>query len=465
MSTASENARKAMKSKIERIIRADPRGTKIDASGYTPPDALDADVKTGMRPISKRAYKRGGKVKHFGHADGEAARVRADRKPRKSGGSALSADSLINRDVREANKERDGEKHIGGFKKGGRTGKMDGGSMGAQGMMPAGNNPRVQALMQQMAARGRPGMAPSAGMPPGAGMPIGRKAGGRTEHSDEAMDRKLVKKMVKPSARTGRAGGGNTVGDDYTYVPGEKVQVRPDAEQPDTAALNDWRKRLQTNPDAHKSGGKVRMRADGGETGMEKPIAHHVVDRRTGEVVGRFKNSRAATNMRDRKDIEHGSSRYSRVPVYADDERSERKHGGQACEVTGTRPTGGRMARATGGKAGKAKTNVNIIIASKPDGGMRGAGLPPGVMPPRPPVPVAPPAPMPPQGAMPQGAPPMPMGMPMAPQGGMPPGAMAGAPPPAQMPRKAGGRASYPIDAGAGGGKARLEKIKAYSGG
>jgi hypothetical protein len=36
-----------------------------------------------------------------------------------------------------------------------------------------------------------------------------RMTGGAT-HSDEAADRKLVKKMVKPEARTGRAAGGST---------------------------------------------------------------------------------------------------------------------------------------------------------------------------------------------------------------------------------------------------------------
>jgi len=35
-------------------------------------------------------------------------------------------------------------------------------------------------------------------------------------------------------------------------------------------------------------------------------------------------------------------------------------------------------------------------------------------------------------------------------------------PPPGMMPRKSGGRTTYPIDSGAGGGEARLEKIKAY---
>ena len=50
---------------------------------------------------------------------------------------------------------------------------------------------------------------------------------------------------------------------------------------------------------------------------------------------------------------------------------------------------------------------------------------------------------------------------PMPPQGGMPP--MPPMPPQGMpMQRKAGGRTSYPIDTGAGGANARLEKIDAY---
>jgi hypothetical protein len=69
-----------------------------------------------MRPISRRQFKKGGKVVAV---HGEHAKHHAGRKPRKSGGKALTADSLVNRDVREANKERDGSKHVGGFKRGG----------------------------------------------------------------------------------------------------------------------------------------------------------------------------------------------------------------------------------------------------------------------------------------------------------------------------------------------------------
>jgi len=117
-------------------------------------------------------------------------------------------------------------------------------------------------------------------------------------------------------------------------------------------------------------------------------------------------------------------------------------------EVTGTRPTGGRLARASGGKAGKGKMNVNIIIAQKPDSAM-GGGQPPMPMPAKPPM-------APPPGAQ-IGGPGMPAGG--APQ--MPPG--GGNMPPPSMMRKRGGKVpGYPIEDGAGGGEGRLEKIKAY---
>lgn len=143
MSTMSQSAREAAKSKVERLTRSDPLKS-VDASGYRPEGAMDADVQTGPRPISRRQFRRGGQV------EGAKAIARADRKPRAAGGRTLTADSYINRDVKEANKERDGIKHIGGMKRGGRAGKLGGGPL--------------------MQATGSPSMPPTT---------VGRKDGGK----------------------------------------------------------------------------------------------------------------------------------------------------------------------------------------------------------------------------------------------------------------------------------------------
>jgi len=141
------------------------------------------------------------------------------------------------------------------------------------------------------------------------------------------------------------------------------------------------------------------------------------------------------------------------------------KKGGMAGNYTGgTRPTGGRVAKAGGGllnamnddapKSKKSgKTNINIIInPHKMDNQPPAPGAP---MPP-PPRPMPPPMPpMPPQGVAPGGMPP---GMP--PVGGPPPGMLP-------MPRKSGGKVGHrsyssyeDMDAGSGGGLGRLEKIE-----
>lgn len=181
MSTMSQSAREAAKSKVERLTRSDPLKS-VDASGYRPEGAMDADVQTGPRPISRRQFRRGGQV------EGAKAIARADRKPRATGGRTLTADSYINRDVKEANKERDGIKHIGGMKRGGRAGKLGGGPL--------------------MQSSGSPSMPPTT---------VGRKEGGKVH----AMGCECAK---CGGGRVGRKEGGATINGGTRPVAGRMAR-------------------------------------------------------------------------------------------------------------------------------------------------------------------------------------------------------------------------------------------------
>ena len=117
MSEMAKKARAAMKEKAQKLSSGDPK-QKVDSSTWSPPEALNTTAKTGMRPVSRRAYKKGGAV------EGAACSPNMGRKPRKAGGRAEKADDTpivdryINRDLKKANEYRDGVKHVGGMKKG-----------------------------------------------------------------------------------------------------------------------------------------------------------------------------------------------------------------------------------------------------------------------------------------------------------------------------------------------------------
>lgn len=120
MAMSASEARTAQKARAERW--ADRPYVKPDASSWSPGDNPHTEVKTGMRPISRTAFK--------------------------DGGSVDVADAIANTDMKAANQKREGFKHVGGFKRGGGV------------------------------------------------------------HKDEAEDKAMVRKMVKPGALTGKKDGG-----------------------------------------------------------------------------------------------------------------------------------------------------------------------------------------------------------------------------------------------------------------
>lgn len=111
--------RAAREAKAKRLgSSGDPRA-KVDASTWTPPEMMNTEAKTGLRPVSRRQFKSGGKVGM--EASGSCGPMRADKKPRKSGGMVAEK---INRNVKEVNAEI-AKPHIGGMKKGGKVSAME----------------------------------------------------------------------------------------------------------------------------------------------------------------------------------------------------------------------------------------------------------------------------------------------------------------------------------------------------
>lgn len=476
MSDLAKKARAAMKSKAERLGASRPM-EKVSSADWSPPELLNADVKTGMRPVSRRAFKKGGKV------TGEACAPRADRKPRKAGGKAEYkaeatefANAKVNRNAKAANEEREGIKHVGALKSGGRAKKATGGDAIGEYLdknpAPARapekrvplppprpkdlDKPKVPEKFMSPydhtthgAKRGGKIKKAEGGPLKFHGDPVipGMKKGGKA-HKDEAMDKALIKKMVKPEARKGKAIGG-VLGQALSPALMLANAVRGDddgkkrggaAKHPDEAMDKALIKKM-VKPEARKgkANGGLNLSPFGEKQQRLAQLKKQMLAANPKTTDKGTWGDMQAERSRLEADIAEGSKGMKGMG------RAARKEGGGVFSGSGypnkvPGVTGGRIARATGGKTkkGKAKTNINIVIAAgKPAGGAdmmpppsgiptdnRGAG---GL-----PVPVPPP-----QGA-PAGMPmPMPVAMPMPMHGGA--GAPAGAPP---MPRKRGGRAN-----------------------
>ena len=462
--------RASSKAKAHRLGGGEPH-KKVDASSWTPPEDINAGAQTGLRPVSKRAYKRGGHV--AGHAVHHAG-----KKPR-SGGMTVA--QKINRNVKDANAEF-GEPHIGGLKHGGRAHRADGGQM----------DPRMQAAARAGVPANRMSFGPRAATPMPNSQPAMKRGG--AAHSDVAEDKRLVHTMVKPSAlKPGKAKGGSTYGAEprmrlvKTHTDGDrtaKVYKNPeygehvvrfykegkhltnadsfhgDAEDAHDTAQAELKRGFAKGGGVYEAdgtrptGGRM-ARAHGGET----PFHEGNTEGYTKAQIKRMNEEHA----REMRGISPDDDMYEQHKKTVTDNIANRDFG----QVMPMQPpwTAWRKPRAHGGATkGKGKTNINIIIgAHGQQPGQPPMGMPP--MPPKPPaMPVPVPPPPPPGGA---GAgmgapppPPMPMPYPVPMGGaGAPPG--GGGMPMPPMGRKRGGKV-YPIDSGAGGGEARLEKIKAY---
>lgn len=440
MSALAKQAREKMKAKAKSF--ATERDMKVDSSDWTPAEPLNADVKTGARPVGKaRLYKKGGKV--VGNVDGKAAPVRADRARRKSGGKVEAtekANAYINRDVRAANEEREGKKHIGGFKKGGAPKRAAGGGVKDKQALGKIDPTPKRGAAQHYKKGGKTKKADGGfleniknslmgkGYADGSTWEKKQEAPSSSSSEDSispaqyAKERAMARKNMRGSTKTARA---------EKMAPSQYSREMAMAYENERPTMRGSSATPVQSESFMKKGGKVR-RADGGnvKSGLDES------DARMSIVKPRLLTFGQNT-------VVPGQKKGGKVEKKTLPEKANKKHADVAKRMN--RASGGMVdigAMKKAPKAGKkGKTNINIVI----NAGKRDQAAPMDMAAMAPPMPAGVPIPMP---APPAGAPPM-GGMGMAPP--MMPSAPPAAPPaapmpaPGAMPRKRGGRVAKQI--------------------
>lgn len=197
----------------------------------------------------------------------------------------------------------------------------------------------------------------------------------------------------------------------------------------------------------------VKLRARGGrahdDEAEDRALVKKMVksDARTGENRGGRTHNAEHRHHRSTGGSATAKDEYTQAGRTMGNEAASGKDQFTGGDYVPSHSKGGRAHRAHGGRSGKGKTVVNVIVAGgkgqQPQGPMPMA--PPPMPPPMPPAPPPHPPMMPPPGGMPPGMPPGAGGPPM--------------PPPGMPMRARGGKIPGPKDGG-NGGLGRLEKAR-----